>query len=67
MTGAEVRTIRMQHGLTQKGFAYKLGYHVNYVRRMENGHEPVTPRFALMVRLLFLTPQPEEKTHGNAV
>lgn len=61
MTGAEVRTIRLKHGLTQKEFAYKLGYHVNYVRRMENGHEPVTSKFEMVVRLVFLTPRTEEK------
>ena len=40
--GAKLREIRIQVGLTQKGFAEKLGISLPYLNQMENNNRPVS-------------------------
>ena len=42
MTGAELRTLRESHGLTQRGLAQLLGYHEKHIGRMEREEDGVS-------------------------
>jgi transcriptional regulator with XRE-family HTH domain len=63
MTNTELREIREAYGLTQKALAELLGYHPNYIARLERGVEqgkslPITPRLEKLLRsLLRKTPK----------
>lgn len=50
MTGEELRSIREEHGLTQRAIGDLLGYHANYISRLETGKEKITQRFDKLVR-----------------
>ena len=58
MTGQELRELRKAHKLTQKALGALLGYHANYIARLERGIESgkplaITPRCEKMIRSLF--------------
>lgn len=60
MTGHELRTLRERHRLTQKALAAMLGYHVNYIARLERGKESgkplrITARCETLIHVLFST------------
>ena len=50
MTGEELKEIRTEHNLTQRALGELLGYHANYIMRLERGHESITARFERLVR-----------------
>jgi len=50
MTKEELYAIRKAHGLTQRAIGELLGYHVNYISRLERGDETITARFEKLVR-----------------
>jgi transcriptional regulator with XRE-family HTH domain len=52
MTKEELWTLRTTHGLTQRALAELLGYHPNYVARLERGEKVITQRFEKLIRLL---------------
>ena len=63
MTPTELRTLRTEHGLTQRTFAELLGYHVNYIARLERGEWPIIPqRIEKIVRLLFREKKSEKSS-----
>ena len=49
MTTQELRELRREHGLSQAGLAAKLGYHANYIYRLESGKIPITQKFEKLV------------------
>ena len=52
MTGAELRRIRKQLGMTQREFAHEMGWHPNSVAKAERGVVAVGPTAARLARLL---------------
>lgn len=53
MTKEELRDLRAAHGLTQRALAEALGYHPNYISRLECGSEGITQRFERLVHMMF--------------
>ena len=58
MTGQELRELRDAHHLTRKEMAAMLGYHPNYLARLEKGWENdkpllITPRCEKVIRAIF--------------
>ena len=58
MTGQELRAIRCAHHLSQAAFGNILGYHKNYIYRLERGEElsapiQITQRFEKLVHNMF--------------
>ena len=52
MTGAELRAVRLQLGLTQLELAAQLGMHANTVSCMERGEKLISRRTERTVMLL---------------
>ena len=52
LTGAELRFLRSEMGLTQEELAKKLGYTRVTVTRWERGDQTIDPKVRLIVRLL---------------
>jgi Predicted transcriptional regulator with C-terminal CBS domains len=55
MNGKELQELRKKYGLTQKEIAQLLGYHTNYISRLERGDEDITERFEKLLRALLGT------------
>lgn len=57
MTKEQFRSLRIKHGYTQESFSELLGFNSGrYIRSIESGYRPITPRTENLVKLLF----PEE-------
>lgn len=52
MQGQDLKVLRQAHGLTQQALAALLGYHPNYIYRLESGQEPITSRCEKLIRIL---------------
>jgi transcriptional regulator with XRE-family HTH domain len=50
MTKEELKELREAHGLTQRAMGEMLGYHANYVSRLERGDVPITARLEKLLR-----------------
>lgn len=50
MDGAEIRRIRLAHGLSQWTLASTLGYTQQYIALLESGKRPVQPRFEKLLK-----------------
>jgi DNA-binding XRE family transcriptional regulator len=55
MTPAELKELRIAHGLSQRMMGELLGYHGNTIARIERGDKdtPITKRFEKLVRSIF--------------
>jgi len=62
MTGAEVRRVRKQLGLTQREFAERVGVVGNTVARWERDELTVGSTAAILMRLLGKLHQKEKKS-----
>ena len=54
MIGKEVRFLRTQLGYSQKDFAEEISKAKEYMNRIENGNDPVTPELDQLIRLSYL-------------
>ncbi len=63
MTPQELVQRRQRARLTQKALGALLGYHANYIARLERGEEPITPRFLRLFQALVRTKPAQE--HGK--
>ena len=52
MTPADFLAARLSLRLTQRALAEALGYHWNFIARVERGEEPCSPKLATALRLL---------------
>jgi predicted transcriptional regulator len=52
MTPQDLSQRRQRAHLTQKALGELLGYHANYIARLERGEEPITPRFRRLFQAL---------------
>ena len=50
MTGPELRTLRLCHGLTQDALATLLGYDQRTISHMERGYCRVNPRVIVLLK-----------------
>ena len=48
------RALREDHALTQRAMGALLGYHANYIYRLETGKTPLTRRVARLVEALLV-------------
>ena len=55
MTGRELQELRSKYDLTQKALGALLGYHANYISRLEREDEVITPRFEKFLRSVLTT------------
>jgi hypothetical protein len=60
MTGQELREFREDHHLTQKLLGELLGYHTNYISRLERDDEPITERFVKLLIATLGKPRPKK-------
>jgi transcriptional regulator with XRE-family HTH domain len=58
MTGAGLRRLRRQHGLTQQALAVRLGVTANSVARWERGERTITPPIARLIHLTLFPATP---------
>jgi DNA-binding transcriptional regulator YiaG len=58
MTGAGLRRLRRQHGLTQRALAVRLGVTANSVARWERGERAIAPPIARLIHLILFPATP---------
>jgi transcriptional regulator with XRE-family HTH domain len=54
MTKETLRALREEHALTQRAMGALLGYHANYIYRLESGKAPLTRRVGRLVEALLV-------------